>query len=467
MPETNPTYYTRTPEQETRGTVIGRQREVAPVVLDPMVWTPLVESLPIERVTAPTLGDASLVEAAQLRQAGDAQFREKQVALLDALERRARGEGPSLADIQTKAAFDRIAANQQGAMASARGNPALAMRNNAIQAGDLQQQAAIAALTAKLQERYAAEQQLADVSASGRAQDYQRDVADAQLEQQARAINADTQNVRDLQQAELTFRGDLSNQQYQNQAQASQEARSQTVNLTNAQGLNSRSMIQAQMINDAITRNQSAVNSRLTQNANIAGGIQQSTLAAEAQKAAAAQAANATIQAATINADASTFNTLVNALVNSGGDQGQLQAAGEQQSSTNQNNTANNNTAITGAAINAGGSAAASYYGGRGTDVSRVYSDETLKKDVSAAGDKTKAMLDALKAKEFSYKSRTHGKGKHTGVMAQDLEKSELGREMVVDGEDGKQIDLKRGMMAILAAQAELNKRLKAVEGRA
>ncbi len=75
-----------------------------------------------------------------------------------------------------------------------------------------------------------------------------------------------------------------------------------------------------------------------------------------------------------------------------------------------------------------------------------------------------KAMLDDLHAKKFAYKGEGPG-AEHVGIMAQDLERSPLGKTMVMDTPAGKTIDANMIMPAILAAAAELNRRVGKLEG--
>lgn len=97
-----------------------------------------------------------------------------------------------------------------------------------------------------------------------------------------------------------------------------------------------------------------------------------------------------------------------------------------------------------------------------------LMSDERQKENVSDAKADTKKFLDALSAKSYNYKNANlpgAAPGRRVGIMAQDLEKSEMGKALVQDGPDGvKRIDTVQGFGAVLAAQAELNKRLKALE---
>lgn len=99
-----------------------------------------------------------------------------------------------------------------------------------------------------------------------------------------------------------------------------------------------------------------------------------------------------------------------------------------------------------------------------------ILSDENLKTDVKPADGKIQDFLDNMGAHEYSYKQEVQGHpgaapGRHTGPMAQELEKSELGKQMVVQTPDGKGVDFNRGLATILAAQAHLNKRLEELEG--
>ena len=57
------------------------------------------------------------------------------------------------------------------------------------------------------------------------------------------------------------------------------------------------------------------------------------------------------------------------------------------------------------------------------------------------------------------------GEGRHLYVMAKDLEKAgPVGKQMVLDTPQGKMIDYGKGFGAMLANQANLNKRLNEVE---
>jgi hypothetical protein len=48
--------------------------------------------------------------------------------------------------------------------------------------------------------------------------------------------------------------------------------------------------------------------------------------------------------------------------------------------------------------------------------------------------------------------------------MAQDLEKSKMGKKMVSDSPEGKMVDLKKAVPATMAAVSEIMKRIKKLE---
>lgn len=94
-------------------------------------------------------------------------------------------------------------------------------------------------------------------------------------------------------------------------------------------------------------------------------------------------------------------------------------------------------------------------------------SDEKLKKDITDASDDISEFLNAVKAHKYKYKNpEMDGEGEYVSPMAQELEKSSIGESMVMDTPRGKMVDYSRGFGALLAAQAELNDRMKKLEGK-
>ncbi len=109
-----------------------------------------------------------------------------------------------------------------------------------------------------------------------------------------------------------------------------------------------------------------------------------------------------------------------------------------------------------------GGSASAI----KGTNSATTTSDERAKKDIKPMDDKMAEFLDTLHAMQYKYKEpEKHGAGKRIGVMAQDVEKSDAGSEMVHDDEEGtKQIDARNNIGTLLAAMGSIHQRLKKLE---
>lgn len=93
-----------------------------------------------------------------------------------------------------------------------------------------------------------------------------------------------------------------------------------------------------------------------------------------------------------------------------------------------------------------------------------MMSDERQKEDVEEFSPSD--FLDNLTGYKYEYKDKKHGAGKQAGVMAQDLEKSEIGSQFVADTDEGKVVDYAKASPAMMAALADLNKRVKGMEGK-
>lgn len=92
-------------------------------------------------------------------------------------------------------------------------------------------------------------------------------------------------------------------------------------------------------------------------------------------------------------------------------------------------------------------------------------SDKKAKENVrDAKNDDIKDMLDKLKPKKFDYKMEHGGVRNNTGVMAQDLEKSDLGRDMVEEINGTKMVDKEKMLMNAMASLASLNDRINDLE---
>lgn len=89
-------------------------------------------------------------------------------------------------------------------------------------------------------------------------------------------------------------------------------------------------------------------------------------------------------------------------------------------------------------------------------------SDENLKEDIKEfdASD----FLDSITGYKYKYKDSKHGKGPQVGVMAQDIEK-ELPM-LVKETPEGKAIDFSKAGGPVFAVMADINDRLKKLEGK-
>ena len=96
-------------------------------------------------------------------------------------------------------------------------------------------------------------------------------------------------------------------------------------------------------------------------------------------------------------------------------------------------------------------------------------SDRRAKKNIKPAKTKVQDFLDSLHAYSYEYKKPDSPGARHgemLGIMAQDLEKTTLGKQFVRDTPAGKLVDMGQGLAAILASQSYLNSRMKRLEAR-
>jgi hypothetical protein len=93
-------------------------------------------------------------------------------------------------------------------------------------------------------------------------------------------------------------------------------------------------------------------------------------------------------------------------------------------------------------------------------------SDENAKENIHPADAQIGQFLDKVHAHAFSYKDpEADGAGQHVGPMAQELEKSQIGRQLVHEDQDGvKKVDYQQGLGAMLAGLAHLHGRMKKLE---
>lgn len=94
-------------------------------------------------------------------------------------------------------------------------------------------------------------------------------------------------------------------------------------------------------------------------------------------------------------------------------------------------------------------------------------SDRNLKTNIIESNDSTKMVNDFMKPlKSYKYEYKNEPGKEYRSVMAQDLEKSSLGKQMVTETPEGKMVDYAKGMAPMLSSIAELDKRMRKLESR-
>jgi len=150
-----------------------------------------------------------------------------------------------------------------------------------------------------------------------------------------------------------------------------------------------------------------------------------------------------------------------NRLAKAAGASGQFQnmAAGEREA-------ANAKLGFQGGLLNTAGTVTAGYLASKKKpDQYNIVSDERRKTGIEDAGkEDIMAFLASLDPKTFRYKdggvAQGESPGENMGVMAQDAEKTPVGRMMVRSGPNGKELDMQKGFGVILAALAALHDKL-------
>lgn len=375
---------------------------------------------------AAQLGAAPQAQAASIDQSNVNPYRQQQQTFLGALNQQAQSTGISdQAKAAQAAATDTAIRATQAQAASARGQgAALANRNASMQGAALLQQGAQQAQQIGSAERAQAQQLYGQALQSGMSQEAALAQAQAGMQQQTGLANQAMQGQFGLQQGQFGQQTNLANQQSQQQQQQLQAQLQQQAAMANQSLQGQYGLSQGQLSQQATLANQQAALQKLGLQGTAQMGMDQS-----------------------LNA-----NNIAQAQLDS--------------------DRAKQISAAKGGLISgiAGGIAQGAM----------MASDARIKKNVKelrgktgkmiqeVAGDpgSTKKFLDALKPYEFNYKDEPAGTEPTAGIMAQDLEKTRLGRQMVIqDATTGvKKVDFGRGFGALLAGQAELNKRLASLE---
>lgn len=431
----------------------------------------------------PTLGDATMTGSATVGPSqgvgtptvDDGAAKGMQSALASKLMGQMNGTEPSLAQLQMQQGLAQSLKQQQAAAAGIRGagvNASLAMRNLGDQAAAMRQGLVGNAAMARLAEQQGAMSQLGGLSSGMRSQD----LANAQLMQQAGMFNAQQANQFALAQAGFNQQANMANAEAANK-----------YGLAGYQGA-----LQAQGMNDQMVNsmfgarqhaNDSAVQSELAGMDMFYKGQQQNYQAAEDAKARrgkfwgsimGAGASLMQMSDETMKTDVKPAGSIVEAISALGpgvhrtspGMEPMKSSAPAQEESSGGGGMDMSKMASMFKGGGGGGAMASANSGVSGADVSAM-SDERQKANVSNGDPKLRSFYDALEAHSYRYKDPSApgaGEGRYVSPMAQELEKSEIGKTMVTDTPEGKMVDYGKGFGAMLAGQAEFHDRLKKVE---
>lgn len=91
-------------------------------------------------------------------------------------------------------------------------------------------------------------------------------------------------------------------------------------------------------------------------------------------------------------------------------------------------------------------------------------SDERVKTDIEPGEKKLGQFLSEIGTHSYKYKDKKHGAGEYVSPMAQELERTELGKHMVIETPEGKAVDYGKGLGAMLASLSMLNKKVARLE---
>lgn len=471
------------------------------------------------------LGTAQNVNQANINRQ-DEQFRNQQAGLANRLDAASQGQGPSVAASQLGQANAAATAQRMAAAASDRGfgNTAATNRQLAYQQGAAQQANAIASAQTRMQEQQAAQQALGNVLSSSRGQDIGVNTSQAQLGQQANLANQAAQNQFALQQAEMNQQTALQNaaagnqfglanqnalnqqsqlnQNSQNQFSLANQAVNNQFALQNNQNqqqvnlANQAAQLQQMGLNDAQVRAMLGTNVgieqqvKANQQAYNQLGVEQNTALQQLQQKAYNDAAQASSSLtggilgglAALSDEREKDNVSkvddfdIDKFLNPYADknrENQLLSSNPYKDRLDQNpyrsNMNSREVNLTDSNPYNKEEKKPSGFGQFMSILGGAMSDERQKKNIKhTEDDDVEDFLDNINGNKYQYKNPNMlgaDNKTHYSPMAQELEKSDIGRSMVYNKPDGtKMVDYGRGFGALMATTANLNKRLNDLE---
>jgi hypothetical protein len=307
----------------------------------------------------------------------------------------------------------------------------------------------------------------------------QLDAAQAQLQAQLQTgtsqFNAGQVNTQNLNQAQLSQAAQLANQQANLAAGTTNATLAQQVQLANAAATNATNTANAGYAQAANLQNSqlgtqvSLDNANNTTSANTASAqLANAVNLANSQNQTQANLTTGQLQTQTnlANANNAVSTNALNQKATNDLASNQLTASG--QNVTAANNQAQADVGLAGAAATAKGAelnAAATGIAGLAK-----LSDRREKKDITDSEKEIAAFVRGINPYAWRYKRPElpgAGKGRQYGVMAQDLERSKVGRTLVHKRPDGRrEVDVAGAATVALAAISALNKRIDRAEAR-
>jgi hypothetical protein len=415
----------------------------------------MVDPITGERVTAQQiartqLGPMQTYTGTTIDPTQQAAFRNQQMALVNALNMQASGQGPSLAQAQLQQANEAAVASQMAQAASQRGiNPALASRAAAQNIGNIQAQNAQESAKLRLAEQLQARQLLGQVTEGARGQDIGLATSQAQLSSTEGMTAAEQVNRGLIKQADLD--ADL--------------AKTQAALALDADKFTADTFMKAKQANQSANlqaRIQDSLNRINVDQFNAKAKDEMTRFATDAKLRADIANQAADLQAQGMNLDAASKKMglemeSLKALLAASSAAADRDFQYSKQQDEHHIALAKNRSGAIGSALSAIGTA---------VTTASIFSDENAKENVQSS-EKIGAFVNALNEYDYSYKKDVPGVGgqSRTGVMAQDIAKSDLGKEMVSKDEATGylKVDTDKALQAALAGLAYLNKK---IEGR-
>lgn len=423
----------------------------------------------------------------------EAEMRNRQMSLVNALQGQMAGAGPTIAQSQLKQATDRNI-QQAMAMAQSRGsNPAMARRQAILAASQAGQQAAAQSADLRAQEILAAQAQFGNLTGNMRNVDVDLGKSQAALDQAANANNLqaalEAQRQRDAMQQyyqggmnQLTSDQVKSKQAYE----ALMAGQQQAMNQVNYQGFNSAQQANAGLsggiisgLGSAIAMSDKNVKKNIKKQSFSEAGEIVKKMFAGGEVQGQVNAGNMTLTKTTTTDDESEDNFMKK--------WGDAATQFNKSSGVKEGDTAHQTLGKSLGALGGMGVSKMMYKGGpvcmdKGGKIpgkAQVAGDSpkndrvpilaspgevVVPRTAASDPDKLHEFVSALKGYKYDYKDSKHGEGEHTSVMAQDLEKSDIGRESIVETPEGKAVNYAKLVAPMLAHQSLMHEKIGALE---